>query len=193
MLLPVRWPRAQRRPVQACMRIRINASLGLPKLARVVTLLTSTKGSRPMPASSPPAGCLFCQSTNAELNKIVADNKTCYARWDNFPASDGHLEIVPKRHVVSFFELTPEEVQDAYALMVEAREAVAKRWNAQGYTIGVNEGRAAGRTVDHLHIHLIPRYFGDVPDPRGGVRRILPDCDPDSWAKPRREPVGSTI
>jgi diadenosine tetraphosphate (Ap4A) HIT family hydrolase len=107
-------------------------------------------------------------------------------RRDNFPATDGHVEIVPKRHVVSFFDLTRRELDDAFALLKKARHEIAQMASdPDGYTIGVNEGEAAGRTVDHLHIHVIPRRKGDVDDPRGDIRRIFPHCNPDAWAPAR--------
>ncbi|NJP99572.1 HIT family protein [Streptomyces zingiberis] len=118
-----------------------------------------------------------------DLNRIVQQNKTFYVRNDNFPAAPGHVEVVPKRHVESFFELTPRELKDAYALILAARKKIMDEYRPDGFTIGVNEGRAAGRTVDHLHIHLIPRHFGDVEDPRGGIRQAVPNCDPDVWTQ----------
>lgn len=129
-------------------------------------------------------GCLFCAQDDVTVNRIVAENKTFFVREDNFPATRGHVEIVPKRHVVSFFDLTPREIRDAYELLKVARDKITQMWSApDGYTIGVNEGEAAGRSVDHLHIHLIPRRIGDVDDPRGGIRRVVPNCDPDLWAR----------
>ena len=125
--------------------------------------------------------CLFCRQDDARLNQISHRNATCFARLDNFPASEGHTEIVPKRHVESFFDLTAEELQDAFALILAVRADLSQRLQPEGWTIGVNEGRAAGRSVDHLHIHVIPRRFGDVEDPAGGIRQILPNCDPDAW------------
>ncbi|MFC4109311.1 HIT family protein [Micromonospora zhanjiangensis] len=163
----------------------------VPGIAYIINRLIAAKGSETMTTSRSVSGCLFCQMGNPTLNTVVIQNSTCYARWDNFPAAEGHLEVVPKRHVVSFFDLTPGEVQDAYELLVRAQEQITERWNAEGFTVGVNEGQAAGRTIDHLHIHLIPRYYGDVPDPRGGVRRIFPDCDPDLWSQKQREPAAS--
>lgn len=119
--------------------------------------------------------CLFCDRTNHEKNKVIAENKTAWARWDNFPVSGGHLEVLPKRHVESFFELTAEEVSDIYALLGQVRFDIWEHYAApDGFTIGINEGKAAGRTIDHLHIHLIPRRHGDVENPRGGVRAIIP-------------------
>lgn len=126
--------------------------------------------------------CIFCQRADGSLNKVFLENSTCYARWDNFPAADGHLEVVPKRHVTSFFELMPREVQDVYELLLRARTLLSEKCHPDGYTIGINEGRAAGRTIDHLHVHLIPRYNGDVPDPRGGIRHVVPGTNPDLWA-----------
>lgn len=132
---------------------------------------------------SPAPGCLFCELNRPELNNILQQNGTFYARYDNFPAAEGHIEIVPKRHVESLFELTPAEVQDAYTLMVAVQRKLSADHRPDGWTVGVNEGRAAGRTIDHLHIHLIPRTFGDVPDPRGGIRQVVPNCHPETWAE----------
>ncbi|WP_101390233.1 HIT family protein [Streptomyces sp. TLI_146] len=131
--------------------------------------------------------CLFCRRERPDLNRIMHENKTFYIRYDNFPAAEGHVEIVPKRHVESFFQLTTRELKDAYSLIRFARENIDDRHHPDGYTIGVNEGRAAGRTIDHLHIHLIPRHHNDVADPRGGIRRAVPNCEPDTWTA-RPEP-----
>lgn len=129
-----------------------------------------------------PLGCLFCAYGDPALNRVFAQNTTCYARYDDYAAAPGHVEIVPKRHVESFFDLYLNEVADAYSLLVRAEMHLGHEHPADGYTIGVNEGRAAGRTIDHVHIHLIPRRFGDVPDPRGGVRGVVPGISPDAWA-----------
>ncbi|MFF1477373.1 HIT family protein [Streptomyces sp. NPDC058301] len=125
--------------------------------------------------------CLFCEQDRPDLNRIMKQNKTFYARYDNFPAAEGHVEIVPKRHVESFFHLTARELRDAYSLIQLAQESISDEHHPDGYTIGINEGRAAGRTIDHLHIHLIPRHYGDVEDPRGGIRKAVPNCEPDEW------------
>jgi diadenosine tetraphosphate (Ap4A) HIT family hydrolase len=125
--------------------------------------------------------CLFCQRDDSSINSIVEQSPNFYVRNDNFPATKGHVEIVPKQHVVSFFDLSPDEMREAHALMRQVQADLNRRYKPDGYTIGVNDGRAAGRTVDHLHIHLIPRYEGDVPDPRGGIRQSLPNYDPELW------------
>lgn len=130
--------------------------------------------------------CLFCDHTGPR-HQIIARGFTCYARLDNYPAAPGHAEVVPYRHVESFFDLTSQEITEIHTLLRHVADRATRDGHpADGYTIGVNEGRAAGRTVDHCHIHLIPRHHGDVPDPRGGVRHVLPGTDPDAWA-PRRE------
>jgi diadenosine tetraphosphate (Ap4A) HIT family hydrolase len=126
--------------------------------------------------------CLFCRVDDESVNSILDQSDNFYVRYDNFPATKGHVEIVPKRHIASFFELSSEEICEAYSLMRQTQQYLDSEYAPNGYTIGVNEGRAAGRTVDHLHIHLIPRDLGDVPDPRGGIRQALPNYDPDLWA-----------
>ncbi|MGW4115085.1 HIT family protein [Actinosynnema sp. NPDC004786] len=126
-------------------------------------------------------GCLFCQIYDGSINRLLGESDLFYVRWDNYPAAKGHVEVVPKRHVESYFDLTDDEVSEAYRMLKLAQRMLDSKYHPSGYTIGINEGRAAGRTVDHLHIHLIPRYPGDVADPRGGVRHVLPGTDPDQW------------
>jgi diadenosine tetraphosphate (Ap4A) HIT family hydrolase len=126
--------------------------------------------------------CLFCRFEDPASNSILRQSENFYARRDNFPAAEGHVEIVPKWHVESFFDLSPDEMREAHTLMRRVRQDLDQQYQPDGYTIGVNDGRAAGRTVDHLHIHLIPRHLGDVPDPRGGIRQNLPNYHPDLWS-----------
>jgi diadenosine tetraphosphate (Ap4A) HIT family hydrolase len=125
--------------------------------------------------------CIFCWPDDDSLNTTMCENESFYARYDNFPANPGHVEIVPKRHVESFFQLDEREVLSAFALMRQAKDMLDDKYFPEAYTIGVNDGKAAGRTIDHLHIHLIPRHHGDVEDPRGGIRKAAPNCDPDAW------------
>ncbi len=132
--------------------------------------------------AEPPTGkCLFCQIHDPDVNELMFEGEEVYVRWDNYPAAKGHAEVVPKRHVESYFELTPSEYAEVYVLIKRAKQRLEDELQPDGYTIGVNEGRAAGRTVDHLHLHLIPRYDGDVEDPRGGIRHVLPGTSPDEW------------
>ena len=115
--------------------------------------------------------CLFC---TLPLERIVAANEYGWIVRDAYPVSAGHTLIIPKRHIGSFFELVGGERQQLLALLDQARTEVETVYKPQGYNIGINDGPAAGQTVPHLHIHLIPRYAGDMADPRGGVRWIIP-------------------
>ncbi|WP_233598777.1 HIT family protein [Amycolatopsis sp. WAC 01375] len=133
------------------------------------------------------AGCLFCRFRDSTVNDLLVEGQEIYVRWDNYPAARGHAEVVPKRHVESYFALTASEHAEVYVLIKHARQAIERQFQPDGYTIGVNEGQAAGRTIDHLHIHLIPRYAGDVHDPRGGIRHVLPGTNPDEWLASRRD------
>jgi diadenosine tetraphosphate (Ap4A) HIT family hydrolase len=105
----------------------------------------------------------------------LASNDLAFAIADAFPVSPGHTLVVPRRLIASWFEATAEERQALFALVDEVRKRLdAGPRPPQGYNIGVNIGEAAGQTVRHLHIHVIPRYRGDVADPRGGVRHVIP-------------------
>ena len=94
---------------------------------------------------------------------------------DGFPISLGHALIIPKRHIASIFEATREEREALFDLLEQVKIELQEKCNPNGFNIGINDGVAAGQTVMHLHIHLIPRYAGDQSDPRGGVRWIFPD------------------
>ena len=118
--------------------------------------------------------CFFCDIQTGSTDKKILENKSFFSRFDLFPVALGHAEIVLKRHAESFFDLTAEEVSDMHDLLVKMKCIIDEQFHPDGYTIGVNDGRAAGRTIDHLHIHLIPRYTGDVENPRGGVRNVIP-------------------
>jgi diadenosine tetraphosphate (Ap4A) HIT family hydrolase len=101
---------------------------------------------------------------------------------DGFPVSPGHTLIIPRRHVSSFFEVTAEERAALFTLIDKAKEELDTEFSPEGYNIGINDGRAAGQTVMHLHVHLIPRYVNDLPDPRGGVRWVIPS-KADYWSE----------
>jgi diadenosine tetraphosphate (Ap4A) HIT family hydrolase len=116
--------------------------------------------------------CPFC---NPETPEIVLANDLCYARYDRYPVNHGHLLIIPFRHVADFFDATGEEQEALLALIGEAKHHLDREFSPDGYNIGVNVGEAAGQSVMHLHIHLIPRYRGDVENPRGGVRGVIPE------------------
>jgi diadenosine tetraphosphate (Ap4A) HIT family hydrolase len=100
---------------------------------------------------------------------------------DGYPITPGHTLVIPRRHVDSFFNLTAGERVDLLGLLDQAKAGIDKEFKPDTYNIAINDGPAAGQTVPHLHIHLIPRYTGDVPDARGGVRWIIPD-KADYWS-----------
>jgi diadenosine tetraphosphate (Ap4A) HIT family hydrolase len=101
---------------------------------------------------------------------------------DAFPVSKGHTLVISKRHVDSIFELSEVEAQGLLRLLTSAKRELDRTHQPDGFNVGINDGRAAGQTVPHLHVHLIPRYLGDAPDPRGGVRWIFPD-KADYWSR----------
>jgi len=115
------------------------------------------------------AACPFCVDQNGPLR-----NELAYVRVDKFAVSAGHMLVIPFRHVTDFFKLTNRERKAVTDLLVRARAFVEKKHSPDGYNIGVNIGEAAGQTISHVHVHLIPRYKGDVPNPRGGVRAVIP-------------------
>lgn len=117
-------------------------------------------------------GCPFC---NLEPSRVYADNDLAVAVLDGYPVSPGHTLIIPKRHFESLFEATEEERGALFDLLDEARTRLLEERQPDGFNIGINDGSAAGQTVMHLHIHLIPRYVGDCDDPRGGVRWVFPN------------------
>lgn len=118
--------------------------------------------------------CFFCDPSARAQPALIIENKLAYARWDDFPVSEGHAEVVPKRHVSSYFDLTNDEINSLFQLLKDTKKTIDDKYNPDSYTIGVNDGFDAGQTVPHCHIHLIPRYSGDVENPRGGVRNIIP-------------------
>ena len=119
--------------------------------------------------------CPFCPLLPTS---VIAENATCVALRDGYPVSPGHTLIVPRRHVASFFDLTADENRDMMDLVEVVRADLDDRYSPNGYNIGLNEGTAAGQTVMHVHLHVIPRHEGDVSDPRGGIRWVLPKTAP---------------
>ena len=117
--------------------------------------------------------CLFCEIPQ---ERIIASNGLAYAIRDGFPVTPLHTLIIPKRHAVDYFELTKEELLACHELIHQLKESIIKEdSNVVAFNIGMNAGEAAGQTVFHCHIHLIPRRRGDISSPRGGIRHVIPD------------------
>lgn len=115
--------------------------------------------------------CVFCHSKVA----IVFENETCFALFDRNPVTKGHLLILPKAHRQDYFSLTAQELADTDKLIKQGKKYLDQRYAPEGYNIGFNCGVVAGQTIAHCHCHLIPRYEGDVANPKGGVRGVIPD------------------
>ena len=116
--------------------------------------------------------CLFC---NSKVSGIARENDLAYASYDTYPVSEQHCLIIPKRHVVDYFQLSDDEVVACYNLIkIIKKEVLNKDESVQGFNIGTNAGKLAGQSIMHCHIHLIPRREGDVDNPQGGVRSVIP-------------------
>ena len=115
--------------------------------------------------------CPFCTLPEA---RIIESNDLGLVIRDGYPISEGHTLIIPKRHVGSFFETTQDEKLALLALLESAQKQLKRELNPPSFNIGINDGKEAGQTVPHLHIHLIPRYESDMADPSGGVRWVIP-------------------
>ena len=116
--------------------------------------------------------CLFC---NSKISGIARENDLAYASYDTYPVSELHCLIIPKRHVIDYFELTNEELVACNDLIkIIKEEVLIKDKNVKAFNIGSNAGKIAGQSIMHCHIHLIPRRKGDVENPQGGVRSVIP-------------------
>lgn len=116
--------------------------------------------------------CPFCQLSRKV--EIICETVTCVAFYDGYPVSPGHALIIPKRHVASYFDLTDHEREAMNVMLQYVKKKVDERYHPDGYNIGINVNEAAGQSVFHVHMHLIPRYEGDVKNPKGGVRNVIP-------------------
>ena len=120
--------------------------------------------------SDPNNPCRFCST-----REVTRRNEQAYCERDSYPVSPGHSLIIPFRHCASFFDLTSEEVTACMELLSQERKALDDEFNPDGYNVGVNVNTAAGQSIFHVHIHLIPRYKGDSSHPQGGVRQVIPE------------------
>ncbi len=116
-----------------------------------------------------------CQFCDLPESRVWFDQGSVLVFRDAYPISPGHTLVIPKRHVKSLFELGGDEREDLFQALSRAKGLLVSEMKPDGFNIGINDGIAAGQTVFHLHVHLIPRYQGDAEDPRGGVRWIFPD------------------
>ena len=115
--------------------------------------------------------CPFC---NIPEERIISSNEYGFIIRDGYPISPGHTLIISRRHVESWFSLSDEEKSYLMNLLTHAQQALESEFSPNGFNLGINDGQAAGQTIPHVHIHLIPRFHGDLEDPRGGVRNIIP-------------------
>lgn len=114
--------------------------------------------------------CVFC---NINKEKIIYETSCWLAMFDEYPVNQGHVLLIPKRHVESVFELNDEEKTTLVDSIKDIESLLIRFFDIDGFNIGINQGKAAGQTISHLHIHIIPRYDGDVSNPRGGVRGVI--------------------
>jgi diadenosine tetraphosphate (Ap4A) HIT family hydrolase len=124
------------------------------------------------PSQPVDTNCPFCTIQNER--KLLAASELALAFYDKFPVNPGHALIIPRRHCYDFFELSEEEQSACLKLLNQVKQTVQAAFNPDGFNVGVNIGLYSGQTVPHAHIHLIPRYKGDVPEPRGGIRGVIP-------------------
>jgi diadenosine tetraphosphate (Ap4A) HIT family hydrolase len=119
--------------------------------------------------------CELCTPTD-----VVVQNALAYVRYDNNSLSRGHMLAIPRRHVPSFFDMSKDEQLAILELLGEAQRHIERNFSPDGYNIGVNIGAAGGQSRMHVHVHLIPRYAGDVPNPSGGIRCVLSSAQRDA-------------
>jgi len=146
-----------------------------PRTASAAETVTVVKHSMAQSESKP---CLFCEPLPL---RVIDENDAAFVIRDAYPVSPGHTLVIPKPHVQSYFELEPAEIVALNALLKVAKSRLDKELNPSSYNIGINDGPAAGQTIPHVHVHLIPRYAGDSDDPRGGVRWLIPS-KADYWS-----------
>lgn len=105
----------------------------------------------------------------------MIEGKYGFAAYDRHPASEGHFLVIPYRHFANYFDINDDEREELWSLVARGKEMVDEKFHPDGYNIGINVGKWAGQSIPHLHIHVIPRYKGDVENPKGGVRGVIPD------------------
>tara|TARA_B100001123_G_scaffold322850_1_gene362308 strand:+ start:245 stop:613 length:369 start_codon:yes stop_codon:yes gene_type:complete len=119
---------------------------------------------------------VFCEKV--ENKDYLKENETAVSFLDSYPLTEGHTLIIPKRHISEIFNLDSKEYTDIWEIINATNKSLTDTLSPDGFNIGVNVGKEAGQTIDHAHLHLIPRYKGDIADPRGGIRWVIPDKAP---------------
>jgi diadenosine tetraphosphate (Ap4A) HIT family hydrolase len=114
--------------------------------------------------------CPFCNIDR----EFILNSDLCFAVYDKFPVSPGHVLVILKIHVKDYFDLDINEVAGIWEMVSRVKGVIDSKYNPQGYNVGFNVGESAGQTISHVHIHVIPRYEGDMEDPTGGVRHVIP-------------------
>lgn len=130
--------------------------------------------------------CVFCQIAE---KTIICENDLAKAFYDNFPVNEGHTLVVPKRHVATYFEASEAELAAVNELIFQVKELLDDKYHPDGYNVGVNVGEAAGQSVFHFHVHVIPRFVGDVKNPRGGIRKVKKNVVPYPLEEEKEEHV----
>ena len=121
----------------------------------------------------PEQDCRFCVSKPGR--RVMIEGEFGYAAWDRHPVNEGHFLVIPYRHFASYFDINDQEREELWDLVEQGKVLVDEKHRPDGYNIGINVGKWAGQSIYHLHIHVIPRYKGDVVNPRGGVRGVVPN------------------
>ncbi len=122
--------------------------------------------------SAPDESCRFCVSKPGR--RLLVKGTLGFACYDRHPVSTGHFLVIPYRHFASYFDINAAEREELWTLVAEGQKIVDAKYQPDGYNIGINVGKWAGQSIPHLHIHVIPRYQGDVENPKGGVRGVIP-------------------
>jgi diadenosine tetraphosphate (Ap4A) HIT family hydrolase len=117
--------------------------------------------------------CPFCNPDKDR--EFIVESEIAYSIFDKFPVSNGHALIIPKKHCDNYFDLTFKEQSACVFMLNKVKEIIQTRFQPDGFNVGININEAAGQTISHVHIHLIPRYIGDVTEPRGGIRGVIPE------------------
>ncbi len=115
--------------------------------------------------------CPYCHVDREQ----IGESELCFAIYDKYPVNPGHVLVVSRRHVEDYFDLNEEEVACMWEMVARMRSFLEEEFRPKGFNVGFNVGEAAGQTIDHVHIHIIPRYAGDMDDPTGGVRHVIPE------------------